>query len=174
MNTDKKVKNRPALHLAEKAAGGTNVGGAVYGTVLVIGVLGAWNADETSGTMETLISLDATLLVFWIAHAYAHILTQGLAYSESALPQMREALIHDWPIMHAGIIPSLILAFGAFGTFSDRIGLAAALCASVLSLLGFGLILARAGGRTWLVSAVVALFMGCLGLLIAVLEIRLG
>jgi hypothetical protein len=43
-----------SLLIAHRLAGGANVASGVYGSIITIAVIGAWYADLTSGTLETL------------------------------------------------------------------------------------------------------------------------
>lgn len=155
------------------AAGGSNLGGAVYGTVLVIAVLGAWYADDTAEVGDALLSLLSTVAVFWLAHAYAHVFAAGLQPGETTTGRIRPAIVHDWPIAQAAILPSLVMLAGVLGLVDGRQAMLAGLGAAVLSLFLFGLAMARAGGRTWPQAALTSAVLGCLGLGIAVLEVML-
>lgn len=159
---------------AQLVAGGANVGGGVYGTVLVLAVIGAWYADPTSEALETLISVLLTVAVFWIAHAYSHVVAHGVARGRASPAEIRASLADDWPIVQVAAAPGLALALGALGLIGQRAALVTAIVVAVAQLLVFGLLMARTGGRSWPRALAVAAVLGALGLLVAGLEISLG
>ncbi|MGB4874333.1 MAG: hypothetical protein WBQ93_02580 [Candidatus Competibacter sp.] len=160
--------------LAHHVAGGVNIGSAVYGTIVAIAVIGAWYADPTSGALETLTSVAATLIVFWIAHAYAHVVGQGLPVDKAASSQIFSALRHDWPIIQAGVLPLIVLGTGALHIIEERLAILGAIASGVVMLMVFSVVMARAAGRNWLQSFLLATIFVGLGIVVAVLEIKLG
>lgn len=154
--------------------GGEHVASAVYGSVIAIAVIGAWYADPTSGALETLASMLATLVVFWIAHTYAHVVGQGLPVQARATAQVGAALRHDWPIVQAGLLPTLALALGAIEAIDERLSMRLAIAAGVVALACISTIMARAAGRTWFAALRLAATLVVLGASVAILEIMLG
>lgn len=159
---------------ARHVAGGVNVGSAVYGTIVAIAVIGAWYADPSSGALETLTSVAATLVVFWIAHAYAHVVGQGLPLDRAASSHIVSALRHDWPITQAGILPIMVLGMGALNIIDERLSLLGAMASGVIMLMVFSIAMARRAGRSWLQSLLLATVFVSLGIVVAALEIKLG
>lgn len=158
-----------SLLLAQRLAGGSNVASSVYGTVITIAVIGAWYADPTSGALETLLSVLATLIVFWIAHAYSHVVGSGWIHTH-----VFSAAKHDWPIVQSGFFPVLILGAGALGFLDERRALLQAIVSSVVLLALLSMTMARAAGLSWRQALGVTCVMTALGGFIAVLEIALG
>lgn len=137
-------------------------------------VMGAWLADPSSGAWETLASVAATLVVFWVAHVYAHMMGQGLGGPQGAAQELKHALLHDWPIVQAGLLPALVLAVGGLAWVDERLAMKAAIATSGAVLLAISVAMSRAAGRSWGQSVLLALLLGCLGVLVAVLEVMLG
>lgn len=132
-------------------------------------MIGAWCADPTSGALETLLSVLATLIVFWIAHVYSHIVASGLVKT-----QIMPAFKQDWPIVQSGFIPLLILGLGAIELIDERFSLLLAIAVSGILLALFCLTMTRSAGRNWTQTLVLTFIMLMFGIFIAVLEIKLG
>lgn len=158
-----------SLLVVRRLAGGANIATGVYGTIITIAVIGAWYADPSSGSFETLLSVLATLLVFWVAHAYSHIVGSGLTQAH-VVPAFK----HDWPIVQSSFISLLILGLGALGIIEERYSLLVAIATSGILLAVFCLAMLRAAGKKWFQSLVLTVVMVALGIFIAVLEIKLG
>ena len=164
----------PVEAWAQRLAGGPHIAGAVYGTIIAMAVMGAWLADPTSGAWETLASVAATLVVFWIAHVYAHMVGQGLGGPQGVAHELKHALQHDWPIVQAGLLPALVLAVGGLEWVDERLAMKAAIATSGAVLLAISLAMSRAAGRSWGASLLLAVLLVGLGVLVAVLEVMLG
>jgi hypothetical protein len=174
MNDAQRRDDQGIVKAACRLAGGHHVASAIYGAVIALAVIGAWYADTTSGALETLLSLAATLTVFWIAHAYAHVAGQGLAEGDAIGPHVRSAMRGDWPIVQSGALPAIVLGLGALGWLPERPSMVVAMVAAALLLAVFTAAMARAGGRSWGQSLGLALLLTALGGLVAVLEVLLG
>lgn len=163
-----------SLVIVQKFAGGSNVASAVYGTIITIAVLGAWYADPTSGALETLISVLATLVVFWVAHAYSHIVGHELSKEGVNRTNVFSAFRHDWPIVQSGFLPLLVLLAGSLEFIDERHSLLLAIIACGVLLAFFCLAMARVAKRSWVQSLVLTAVMVTLGAFVAVLEMSLG
>lgn len=150
------------------------MGAAVYGTIIVVAVIGAWHADPSALAHEALLSVLATVLVFWVAHAYAHFLAEGLPRGQLATHLVRDALAHDWPIVQSCTAPGITLGLGALGGLPDVHAMRLAMGIGVLTLWIYSLWAAKQGGRSWGQALLLATAMASLGAVIVVLEIRLG
>ncbi len=150
------------------------MGAAVYGTIIVVAVIGAWHADQSALAHEALISVLATVLVFWIAHAYSHFLAVGLPHGHFAIHQVRDALVHDWPIVQSCTVPLTALGLGALGWISDVHAMRLAMGVGIFALWTYSLWAAKQGGRSWVQAIPLATGMAALGAGIVLLEIRLG
>ncbi len=158
-----------SLVVARKLAGGKNVSSGIYGTIITIAVIGAWYADPTSGAFETLLSVLATLIVFWIAHVYSHVATSGLTRTD-----ILHAFQQDWPIVQTGLLPLIVLGFGSLDLFAERSSLLLAIAVGGVLLAFFCFTTARGNGRSRVQSLGLAIIMLIFGMFIAVLEIKLG
>lgn len=167
-DTDK-VMVPKSLVIARKFAGGENVSSGIYGSIITIAVIGAWYADPTSGSFETLLSVLATLIVFWIAHVYSHVATSKLTKND-----IIHAFKQDWPIVQTALLPLVVLGLGSLELFEERTSLLLAIAASGSLLALFCFTTARANGRNGVQSLGLAVVMLALGIFIAALEIKLG
>ena len=154
--------------------GGNNVGGAVYGSIIVIAVIGAWHADTEATAMEALTSTLATVVVFWFAHVYAHWVAEGIASNGDTRQQIYKALAHDWPIVQSCALPALVLLTAPCGWLTDHAAMRFAMGGGVGNLFLYGLWAARTSGRPWWRALPIASFIALMGLGIVVLEIKLG
>lgn len=153
---------------------GENVQGAVYGNIVGLAVIGAWFADEESGSLETLLSMMATLFVFWSAHIYSHFVGHSLAKDKKEMEDIVQAMKHDWPIVQAGFLPALALIIGEIGIIPERISILVSIAVGIATLSYLCFSMARRSGRAILKSLALATFMLGLGLFVTLLEIRLG
>lgn len=158
-----------SLSISRKLAGGMNVSSGIYGMIITIAVIGAWYADPTSGAFETLLSVLATLIVFWIAHVYSHIATSNLTKTE-----IFHAFKQDWPIVQTGLLPLCVLALGTIDLLPERTSLLLAIAMSGIVLTFFCFTTALTTGRTRMQALVLSVVMLMFGLFIAILEIKLG
>lgn len=115
--------------------------GAVYGTLVAAGQLAIESAAGTgTGTMAA--SLTATLLVFWLAHAYTDTLGSMIGRPDDP-PTLVHALRAEWPIAESAALPLVALAVcAAAGARPATAGLVALLVA-VAELAGWAVLAAR-------------------------------
>ena len=106
--------DRVALRARERIAG------SVYGTIVVLAVL----AGEASAYEHNLWKLDAlvlaTVLILWIAHAYAHGLGESLRLERRLTRAELSAIIsHELAIPLAAVLPLAAISIGALRAFDD-------------------------------------------------------
>jgi hypothetical protein len=143
---------------------GDNLAGGIYGTILVTSIVAA--TDERDLIWRSEAILVVTTLVFWLAHVYANALASSLdertKFSGGAI---RRAATHEWPLLQAGVVPSLALAAGGIGLVATRTAYWIAIGFGVVMLVWWGLVIARKErlGRaaTWAVVLVNASFGLC-------------
>ncbi|MDQ4042157.1 MAG: hypothetical protein M3141_10485, partial [Actinomycetota bacterium] len=119
-----------------------NLAGAIYGTVVVTALVTALSEDESVSPGELAISITATMLAFWLAHAYANLLA-GEA-TDRRLPgrrDVRAALAREFTIVEPVGVPVAFLMLGELGLVSAETSedLAIAGGLAVLGLAGWGL-----------------------------------
>lgn len=114
---------------------------AIYGVVLVAGLV-VIIGNSSDASWEVLVKVLATLVVFWVAHVYAFVVSHlGDAYDDASAGSrlggaFRHALAHSWGMLLAGLLPLVVLTLGALELVSDQYAIWGTLWAAVL-LLGF-------------------------------------
>lgn len=151
---------RPGVgHAAER-----NVGNAIYGLILatsVIAVSREYTGDNAGITAVTVI---VTAGVFWLAHVYAEVL--ALEVDERHMPtrqEIRRVVSKEWPLVQAGILPTLVLLLGPLGLVADTTVQDVALAVCLVELGVTGIAAARVAGArgAWVVaSGVISLSLG--------------
>ena len=99
---------------------------AIHGVVLVAGLVEIL-AATTPASLDLLIKVLATLVVFWAAHVYAGTVAHLDDEYETEthgrvrfLRAVRLSIDHSWGLLLAGVIPLLVLTLGVFGFITDR------------------------------------------------------
>ncbi len=121
-----------------------NLAGTIYGTVIATALVAGMSEDDSLSEGEILLSLAATMVAFWIAHAYANLLA-GHA-SGGRLPtwrQVRAGLAHEWSIVQAAMPAAGALLLGVIGMLSQTAAKDTAIGIGLVGLAGWGWILAR-------------------------------
>lgn len=138
---------------------------AVYGSIIVAGQLAILGGGEKSA-WAMLLTLGATMAVFWLAHAYTEVIGTTIATQQPH--PLRHALRVDLPIVESAVIPGATLGVLAAAGVSARTAAGVALVVAALDLVGWAVLAARRTGATggrrvaYTLAAVV-----CAGLLVA-------
>jgi hypothetical protein len=146
-------------HAAER-----NVANAIYGLILATSVIAVSREYTAKNAGITAITVIVTAGVFWLAHVYAEVL--ALEADERHVPTRREIraiLSKEWPMVQAGILPTLVLLLGPLGVVEDPAVQDAALAVCLVELGLTGIAAARAGGARGglvVVSGLVSLSLG--------------
>jgi hypothetical protein len=149
-----------------------DVAGAIYGLILatsVIGVSARYRPDRAGVTAVTVI---VTATVFWLAHVYAGIL--AVARQRQRMPtrgEVRAILDEEWPLVQAGIFPTVILLLGPLGVLADHRAHDLAIAACLVELGAVGLVVARAAGARGLVAALSGLIALSFGVVLILLKV---
>ncbi len=134
----------------------------IYGTIICASVMAASSEFDTTG--EVAITVLVTVLVYWVAERWSHILAAGIRGRKLTRQASFHMLIEGWPMVQASYLPLLVLLvaylLGADTTTSVNIALAA----TAVLLTGLGWVAARRGGRAGWAAARSALLTGALGL----------
>ena len=142
--------------------------GTVYGT-LAVGVHFAAESTEAKPAVQDLAAVVGTLIVYWLAHAYAYTLAARLTPDADGPPihgVLRE-LGTQWTIVRGGLTEILVfllaLAFGA----SSHEAVIAALISSIVLLLLFEAVAAARGqlGGKALAGQIATCLLMCAGIL---------
>lgn len=134
-----------------RAARGERLGGFIYGTIIVLGVVvaGSKAYPDDSGSIAALVVV--TSIVFWLAHVYAH----GLAYSVAddqhlSFAALRTVARREGSIVEAALPPAAALTLGALGVISTQAAVWAALALGLIVLAAQGIAVARIERLGWL------------------------
>ena len=116
------------------------IAGAVYGTIVVLGVLAAGSDSASITAWELDVLMLATVLVLWVAHVYAHALAASLASGlRLDAPAIGSLARRELSIVLAAVGPALALLLGVFGVVSDSTAawLAVGVGSLTLAIMGF-------------------------------------
>jgi hypothetical protein len=151
---------------------GERLGGYIYGTIVVLSavVAGSRAYQHHLGHVAALVLITAS--VFWLAHVYAHAISQSVA-REHHLSRgvLLDIARHESSIIEAAALPIAALLLGHFGIVSERaaLWLAVACGLGVLVTTGFAFARAERLGRL-ATLAIVAVNLG-LGLVLVGLKL---
>ena len=148
------------------APGRYQYGPAVYGSVLATSLVGSMFEEQASARIMTL-TLVSSILIFWIAHAWSEVVGERLAngpvFDRSAIWPIA---ISEWPLVESGMLPAALLALAWAGLYSRQTGAVLALGASLLQLVGWGVLAGYRTRERWWNAWLVGAFDGVLGLAI--------
>jgi hypothetical protein len=111
----------------------------VHGTIVGASVLAvSGGVDDALTPIEASVYVLATVVVFWVAHAWGHLLGFRAAGVEGH--GVRECLRDQVPIVEAAVAPvaALLIAGAAGASDDDAITIAIWICVGQLALLGVG------------------------------------
>jgi hypothetical protein len=149
-----------------------NLAGAIYGQIIATSTVAALSTDAELGAEVILGALVATMLVFWIAHAYAEV-TSATVMRARALPigEIRAVMGKEWPIAQSAIPVAIPLVLAALGAWSTETGVSLALGAGVLALAGWGIGIGLRARMPRHQALVVGLITATLGLVVVALKV---
>ncbi len=148
-----------------------NVARAIYGQILVTSMVGALSEDSDIDAEYILVSVGATTLVFWLAHAYAEAMSRGLETRRHLdWAEIRSVAANEWPLVQATFPTAIVLALGAIGAYSTETAVDLAITVGVVSLFAWGLAIGRASGSSWAVSLLGAAISAGFGLVVVGLK----
>lgn len=148
---------------------GDNLAGAVYGTILVTSVVAA--EDRSTEIWRSVGILEVTVVVFWLAHVYAHMLATSLEGSTTiSRRDFRRVALHEWPLLQAAVVPTIVLLAGALGLIGTLTAYWLAIGYGVAALVWWGLLFARKEGLGRRATVAVVLVNAAFGLCIVVLK----
>jgi hypothetical protein len=147
------------------------VSAAVYGTILVLALVGALSEIHRLDAVEILGGTLVTSLVFWLAHVYAEVLARGVSGDRRSLGALARAAARDeWPLVEAAVLPAAPLFLGALGVLSESTAVTLALGAGLADLFGWGYLAGRAADQGPLRAATSALLAVGLGTVMVLLK----
>lgn len=150
-----------------------NPAGLVYGTVTVAALLAAESARRET-YVKTVVSVAVTLILYWLAHAYAEYAGHRIEHEEHfAYGGLARTAVHEFAVVIGAVIPLAVLlgcwAFGAALPAAVSAAIWTAIGTIVALELGIGIRAGVSGGE--LVKQ--TLFGALLGVLVIVLRIVL-
>jgi hypothetical protein len=149
-----------------------NPGGAIYGTIVASAVIAASAAGSKSPDL-ILTATVATLLVFWLAHVYAHFLDHEVRHDRTRWRVLASVMGQELSMLAAPALSILFLLLGALGVLNEPLAVRLALWIGVVQLVGWGIDVARRRGRAWPAALLTGLINGAFGLVIIILEVLL-
>ena len=93
--------------------------GAIYGTIVVAGVLATTEGDDNPDALETALYALATVFVFYLAHAWAQTLGRRLVGVGAPKGALRHSLARDWPLVQSALPPLGAMAIAALFELDD-------------------------------------------------------
>ena len=137
---------------------------------MLAGVLAASEYDESPEAFETGLYALATVVVLWLAHAWAQTLGRRIIGVGSPRHALRHSLARDWPLVQSALPPLGAMALaGLFGA-SDKTAIDIAFWVCVVSLGAWGAIVAHREGASTARTLTAALGCAALGLALVVLK----
>jgi hypothetical protein len=149
-----------------------NPRGAIYGTIVASAVIAASNAGGKSPDLILTLTV-STLLVFWLAHVYAHFLDHEVRHDRTRWKVLASVMGHELSMLAAPALSILFLLLGTLGLLNETLAVRLALWIGVVQLVGWGIDIARRRGRAWPAALLTGLINGAFGLIVIVLEVLL-
>jgi hypothetical protein len=146
--------------------------GALYGTILVTSLVAGLGEDEDLSAWDIAFWVVLTNVVFWLAHVYAGLVAEHLRRRRPPRPRdLAHEMAVQWPMVQAVTLPTVALLLAAAGVWSRSVGIHVGVALGVVALFGWGLVVGRLSGLTWLGVLATALVNTAFGLVIVVLEV---
>ena len=148
-----------------------NAARAIYGQILVTSMVGALSEDSDIDAEYILVSVGATMLVFWLAHVYAAAMARGLETAQHVgWAEIRRLATDEWPLVQATFPTAIVLALGAIGAFSTETAVDLAIVVGVVALFAWGLAIGRASRSSWAAALFGAVISAGFGLVVVGLK----
>jgi hypothetical protein len=147
---------------------------AIYGTILVTALIAGLSEDPSYGNTDILISVVTTVLVFWVAHVYAEVLSSQARRDDPwGFRIVRDAMVGERPLLQAATLPCAILLLGAMNVYPRDTSVGVAIGFGVASLFVFGFAFARRLRHSFWGGVLAGAFNGGVGVVIVVLKLLL-
>ena len=144
--------------------------GAIYGTIAAMAVIAGTAKSSEPG--EALGLTIATLLVFWLAHVYAHALAHHLRGARRLdWSAVRAAMAEEWSLLQGPVPLLVLLTLGELGVLREPQAVRLALWLGVVELVTWGVLYARRQRWSWVTALTAGAVNGMFGLVIVVLEV---
>ena len=144
---------------------------AIYGSILATSLVAALDVTEAT-PREMTMTLLSTTIVFAVAHAWAEVVSERIAFGGGASARrLLELTRREWPLVEAGFVPGAALALAWAGVWSASVGASVALTLAVLQLFGWGIVVGRSSYDRWPAVLFVGVVNGCFGLILVALKV---
>ena len=151
------------------------IAGTTYGTIVVMAVVAAGSRGDSTDPWRLAVLVAATVLVLWVAHVYAHALSESVAEDRRiGWMDVRTLVRREAAIPLAALAPVGALVLGTFDVLREQSAIRLALGIGIATLAVQGVRYARVErlGRTATLVVVAANL--ALGLVIVALEVLLA
>ena len=119
------------------------IAGTVYGTIVVMATLTVAYASEKS-PWKLAVLVATTAFVLWIAHLYAHGLSESIGLNKRLTRSELTSIAHrELGILIAAVLPCAALVLGAIGVFKETTAVWLALAIGFATLAAEGVRYAR-------------------------------
>ena len=173
--TDDQIR-RPAISRAAEhllfGVGGS-IASTVYGTVIVMATLTAAYASEKD-PWKLATTVAGAVVVLWIAHVYAHAMSESLAEGRLRLDGLLSIARRELGIVLAGVLPLASLLLGALGVIREGSAVWVALAIGLVTLAAEGVRFARAESLGPLGTLAASGLTLALGLLVVALKVLIA
>jgi hypothetical protein len=147
------------------------IAGTVYGTIVVMGAITAGSTGVREPWRIAVI-VDATVLVLWLAHVYAHGLGEAIARGRRLDRQEFVSVTRrEFAIPLAAAAPTVVLVLGSLGFYRDTTAVWLALGIALLTLAAQGIRYADLEGLGPLATAASVCLNVALGLVLVALKV---
>jgi hypothetical protein len=144
--------------------------GAIYGTIVAMAVIAGTARDPAHGKALGLVV--ATLVVFWLAHVYAHTLSSHLRGEHGpGWSAVVAAMDEERPLLEGPVPLLVVLLLGELGLLEGGTAVRLALWLGIAELVLWGVLYSRRQHWNWLVAVTAGAVNGLFGLLIVLLEV---
>lgn len=90
----------------------TDFTGAVHGSLLAASVVAGASTPGPYPSLQLVLLLLCTGVVFWAAHAYSAVVGDLLPREPLTWSEIRRVCAHEWPIAQASVPPAAAVAIG--------------------------------------------------------------
>lgn len=152
---------------------GSGIASTVYGTITAMATVTAFGNEKHPWRLAVLVA--STALVIWIAHLYAHGLSESISLRRPLRPVTLASIARrEFGIVLAAVLPTTMLVLGAIGLLREKSAVWLALGIGLATLTVEGARYARLEGLglTGTVAAIAANVF--LGLLVVALKVALS